>query len=160
MTLEAAYSRTDVGEIDVKQLPERVAMQAEGEGSDGRNGLFRSNFRFLKANELAMTTPVETDVKTARMRFYVPQEDEDKQFSEVPGVRVVRMPARTVVSVGMRGSYQERRFARGERALRAWLDDHPEWREAGEAYGVYWNGPMVPGPFRRMEVHIPVVRAE
>jgi len=159
MSNEHAYDPTPVGEIEVKLLPERLAFSATepaGDADDARNHLFRMNYQFLKTNQLAMTTPVERTMTEPTMRFYVPRDATDKALVPTPGVKVEPLHPRTVVSVGMRGGYSERRFRHGEHRLHAWLTAHPEWRATGEAYGAYWNGPMMPAPLRRMEVHIPV----
>ena len=34
----------------------------------------------------------------------------------------------------------------------------PDYEKLGKAYGVYWHGPFVPGPFKRSEVHLPIRR--
>lgn len=162
MSNERAYEPTPVGEIEVKQLPEGLTFSAREplrDADEARGDLFRRNYRFLKANDLAMTTPVERTMTEPTMRFYVPRESADEALVPTPGVEVSPLHARTVISVGMRGGYSQRRFRQGERRLRAWLAAHPAWRASGEAYGAYWNGPMIPAPLRRMEVHLPVERA-
>jgi hypothetical protein len=33
---------------------------------------------------------------------------------------------------------------------------NPAYEAIGEARGIFWNGPFIPGFFKRFEVHIPV----
>ena len=35
-------------------------------------------------------------------------------------------------------------------------EKNKDFEPAGECYGVYWNGPFIPGFFKRSEVHLPI----
>ena len=37
-----------------------------------------------------------------------------------------------------------------------WLTENKKYESLGDAYGVYWNGPFVPGPFKRSESAPPI----
>ena len=63
-----------------------------------------------------------------------------------------------VAAVGIRGGYSEKRFLDNKRKLDQWLAKKPDYEKIGKAYGVYWHGPFVPGPFKRSEVHLPIRR--
>jgi hypothetical protein len=70
------------------------------------------------------------------------------------------MPARTVLSIGIRGSYTEKNFSVNQLKLVDWLEKNSNFEPTGESYGVYWNGPFMPGFFKRSEVHLPIRKKE
>lgn len=100
---------------------------------------------------------VEVDVERNAMRFVVDPRD-TRPLADWGGVEVDARPGRTVLSVGMTGAYTESRYLDGVERLQEWLRDHPEWEAMGEPIAIYWNGPYVPGPLKRSEVHLPVAR--
>ena len=66
------------------------------------------------------------------------------------------MPARKVLSIGIRGGYSEKSFISNQSKLMEWFAKNNKYEQDGPAYGVYWNGPFVPGFLKRSEVHIPI----
>jgi hypothetical protein len=159
---EEAYSRTEVGVVEVKTVPPTVALQAAGRGEyfATNDSVFGSLFSYISRNDVKMTVPVEADVVDAnRMRFFVGSADRAKVLPSGAGVSVLALPERKVVAVGLRGSYSRERFDEGRSALDAWLVAHPEWRAAGTPYAVYWNGPFVPAFVKRSEAHLPIEAA-
>jgi hypothetical protein len=158
---QSLYDRTPSGEVELKELPARVALETAG-GEDyfeDADGLFMRLFRYIDANEIEMTTPVETDVKPARMRFFLGADATNHTVAATGVVEVVEIPAATVVSAGLRGRYTRENYDKGLARVKTWLAAHPEWQAAGEAYAVYWDSPFVPPFLRRAEVHQPVVKA-
>ncbi len=155
---EAMYEKTRVDKIEIKTISERTALEASTQGNyfRGNNGLFRRLFRYISDEEVEMTVPVEADVNPGKMRFFVGKEDRQKSLSSKEGVKVFTMPKLTVVSIGIRGSYSEDRFRKNEKKLLEWLKKQKKYEKAGSAYAVYWNGPFVPGIFKRSEVHVPI----
>ncbi len=158
---ESIYEPTPTGTIELKDLPPVRALQAPAAGDyfESRNQAFMTLFRYIQANELSMTVPVEADLKPARMRFFVERSRKGELPSAASAVSVIELPARKVVSVGVRGSYSRENFEEAVRELRGWLAAHPEWSAAGEPTAVYWNGPFTPWFLKRSEVHIPVAPA-
>jgi hypothetical protein len=154
---EQAYERTEPGAFEIKSLPAVRAMKAEREGPyfGTENGLFRRLFRYIQANDVAMTTPVETETRTAVMRFFAGK-DAPADLPSTNGVTVEALGERIVASAGARGSYTEENVAETTLALRAWLGKQPGWVEDGPPRAAYWNGPFLPGFFKKYEVHIPV----
>lgn len=153
-----SYQRTKPGAVEIKQLPPTRGYETQmprGTRRHARNQAFGRLFAYLKGHDLKMTSPVEVGERS-HMRFLIGPDADDRSLEAEGDVRVVDLPPRTVVSAGLRGGYTRRKQRKGERAARAWLDAHPEWRPAGPPEVAYWNGPMVPGPFRRMEVHLPI----
>jgi hypothetical protein len=75
-------------------------------------------------------------------------------------VVVEEAPETLVASLGVRGGYGERTFAAGLAEVRAWLAEHPEWREAGPPRALAYNSPFVPGILKYAEVQVPIAPAE
>jgi DNA gyrase inhibitor GyrI len=86
----------------------------------------------------------------------VGRNDLGKSLQSNDSVRVIKLSARKVVSIGIRGGYSEEKFRKNKSALNAWLSENDQYEKMGSAYGVYWNGPFMPGFFKRSEVHIPI----
>ena len=161
MAYESNYPPTEVGVIEVKELPPARVMEAAG-GNDyfeNRNGPFMVLFDYIRANDLAMTVPVEADPRPARMRFFVERDRAVKLPSTAGAVTVYERPAQLVVAIGQRGAYSRASYDEGLAKLRAWLAEHPEYEPSGEPYAVYWDGPFKPWFLKRAEVHIPLRRA-
>jgi len=157
---EAMYEKTKVGKIEVKEIPRRIALEATAKDHyfRGNNNLFRTLFRYISKNEVAMTVPVEAEMKPGLMRFFVGRNDAAKKLASSDSVKVRRMDAMTVVSIGIRGSYTKGRFQRYEAKLEDWLSRNTEYEAVSDSYGVYWNSPFVPGIFKRSEIHVEVKR--
>jgi hypothetical protein len=155
---ESIYEKTPVGKIEVKRLPEATALATVSKQGyfDDDNGLFMQLFRYIDSNQIAMTVPVEADVKPGGMRFFVGRKHEGEAPANSDAVEVLTMPERTVVSIGVRGGYSKENFESGKSRLMQWLNEQKEWTQAGDAYPVYWNGPFVPSILKRSEVHLPV----
>lgn len=155
---EKTYDMTAVDEVEVKRLPERVAMWTRSEGGyfSSDNGLFSRLFRYIKDHDVAMTVPVEAEVEPATMRFYAGASDGERALQGDGEVIVERFAPVLVAALGVRGSYTEERYREALTRLEQWLADAPEYEPAGKPYAVYWNGPFVPGFLKRSEVHIPV----
>ena len=157
---QSMYEKTPVGEIQIIELPARIALEASTNGSyfQANNGLFRKLFRYISSNDVSMTTPVEADINPGKMRFFVGGEDKQKKLHSNESVNIVKIPSITVISIGIRGSYSEEKFSENKAKLFAWLQKNQKFESIGEPYGVYWNGPFVPGIFKRSEIHIPIKR--
>ena len=159
---ESMHEKTPVGEIKVIRLPERVALEAQTEDSyfSENNGMFRTLFRYINQNEVAMTTPVEADIQPGKMRFFVGAKDLSKILQSSEKVKVRTLPPILVAAIGVRGGYSEKRFLDNQQKLDQWLAKNSKYQRVGEAYGVYWHGPFVPGPLKRSEVHLPIRKAK
>ena len=155
---ESMHNKTPVGKIIVLDLPERTALEATTDNSyfSENNGLFRKLFRYINQNDISMTTPVEADINPGKMRFFVGNKDLPKDFKDSDEVKVKKLKKQKVVSIGIRGGYSEKRYHENLLKLKQWLDKNPKYERCGDSYGVYWNGPFIPGPFKRSEIHIPI----
>jgi effector-binding domain-containing protein len=157
-----------VDEVILKTYPAHRLARVTAEG--GSNGMFMKLFRHIERNEIKMTAPVEMTwseegEKPARdpdaMAFLygstaigTPGADEAD-----PNVVVEDIPEIQVVSIGLRGAYDEKTFRRGYGKLEAWLAEHPEWKPAGAPRTLGYNSPFVPNFFKVSEVQIPVAPA-
>lgn len=159
---ESMHEKTPVGEVKVILLPERVALEAQTEDSyfSGNNGMFRTLFRYINQNEVSMTTPVEADIQPGKMRFFVGAKDLSKKVQSTGTVKVRTLPPILVAAIGVRGGYSEKRFLDNKLKLHQWLSNNDKYEGIGKAYGVYWHGPFVPGPFKRSEVHLPIQKVK
>jgi hypothetical protein len=159
-----------VGEVITKTYPaHRLArVRSGGRGSDGS---FMKLFRHIERNKIAMTAPVEMEMAvgdegavaadTTSMAFLYGSAETGTPGPDQadPDVVVEDVPELTVVSLGVRGSYKEERFADFTGRLEAWLAEHPEWVSAGPPRTLAYNSPFVPGILKYAEVQIPIVAA-
>lgn len=159
---EQAFPKTAVDTFEIKVLPEArsIASQSEGAYFSENNGLFRPLFRYISSRDIAMTTPVEAEIEPGIMYFYIGSDVSDETLEATDEVSVHTLPERKVASYGVRGGYSERNFEAAKKALEKWLSENEEYEATGPARGIFWNGPYVPGFFKRFEVHIPVAPRE
>jgi hypothetical protein len=157
---EQAYPRTEVGCMEIKTLPAAtlIASRSEAKYFDRNNGLFMPLFRYIQSNDIAMTTPVESEISPGVMYFHIGNTTASERLKNTPSVSIHLMAERAVASIGLRGSYSAENFKNGEQQLAAWLATQPNYQRAGAARGVFWNGPFMPALFKRFEVHIPVAK--
>lgn len=155
---EQAFAKTDVGEFEVKALPAArlIASQTDAAYFNDDNRLFRPLFRYISERDIAMTTPVEAEINPGVMYFYIGANVSSDVLDATKNVSVHELPERLVASFGVRGGYKERNFNKAAAKLSAWLLKNPAYEAIGEARGIFWNGPFIPGFFKRFEVHIPV----
>ncbi|MDP4610419.1 MAG: heme-binding protein [Opitutales bacterium] len=155
---EKAFPQTSVGQTEFKTLPAAhlIASQSDDGYFSNDNNLFRPLFRYISSRDIAMTTPVEAEINPGVMYFYIGKDAIDKAQDSTDSVKVHVLPERTVASIGIRGSYTEENFDNAETKLRAWLATQETYEITGEARGIFWNSPFMPGFFKRFEVHIPV----
>lgn len=157
--VEDAYPRTEAGVCETKVLPAARLMLAKSPDAyfGSNNRLFGKLFRYIQSNDIPMTAPVEARMQPGVMVFYCDDASAKRaDLKDTPEVVLQSVPARTVAAIGIRGSYTSEAYAENLAKLREWLKGHPELREIGEPYAVYWNSPFVPGFLKRSEVHIPV----
>jgi hypothetical protein len=161
MAYESIYQPSPPGTLELKQLPAVTALcaQVQSDYFPEANQLFRRLFDFIRARDIPMSVPVEADMNPGTMRFFLGTGFKGGPVSSSPNVQVVSLPARTVLSVGLRGSYTPATFRKGKKAIENGQKDFPQWHLVGTPYAVYWNGPFLPGFLKRSEVHWPVVPA-
>lgn len=155
---DKAFPRTNAGQTEIKTLPEAhlIASQTDSDYFSNGNQLFRPLFRYISSRDIAMTTPVEAEINPGVMYFYIGEDAIEKAQESTDNVKVHKMPARTVASIGVRGSYSEANFLEAEKKLRAWLKTQEDYEITGHERAIFWNSPFMPGFLKRFEVHIPV----
>lgn len=157
MAYEHAFSKTPVGEIEIRTLPEArlLATGTSGAYFDHSGTLFKRLFDYINANSISMTVPVEGNLDQAEMRFYVGR-DVPPELDATDDVRVVNVPRRRVASLGAKGAYSETNVNRARERLESWVETQSEWSPDGAPHAVFWNGPFTPWFMKRFEVHLPV----
>ena len=155
---EQAFAKTNVGEFEIKALPAArlIACQTDAAYFEDNNHLFRPLFRYISSRDIAMTTPVEAEMNPGVMYFYIGSEVGSDALDTTESVSVHEIPKRLVASLGVRGGYSEHNFNKASAKLNAWLLKNPVYEATGKVRGIFWNGPFIPGFFKRFEVHIPV----
>ena len=159
---EKAFEKTPVGESRVLELPAAKVLVTEMDGGyfSNSNKLFSRLFRYIRKNKVAMTVPVEAEMKPGRMKFYVGSGDAKRTLKASDRVEVLDVPARTVAAIGARGGYSRGNFEEARDTLKTWIEGNPELTATGDAYAVYWNSPFVPWFLKRFDVHIPVTQGK
>jgi len=155
---EQAFPKTSVGVAEIKTLPAAhlIASQSDRPYFSNGNGLFRPLFRYISNNDIPMTTPVEAEIEPGVMYFYIGTDAINRAQRGTDRVSVHQVPERTVASIGARGGYSEKNFREAEKELRTWLETQDQYEATSDARGIFWDGPYVPGIFKRFEVHIPI----
>lgn len=155
---EQAFAKTNVGEFEIKALPKArlIACQTDAAYFEDNNRLFRPLFRYISSRNIAMTTPVEAEMNPGVMYFYIGAGVSNEVLDATQNVSVHVVPERLVASLGFRGGYNEHNFNKASAKLSAWLLKNPAYKPTGKIRGIFWNGPFIPGFFKRFEVHIPV----
>lgn len=155
-----------VGEVIVKEYPAyRVARTTTSPGSrNPTNAMFRPLFNHIKTNQIAMTAPVEMTYESdpavqepqpVAMAFMY-RDPQMTPTTRESNIQVLDLPASTVLSITVRGSYQ-RSFEKGMAALRDWLAHNPGCYEiTGPPRFMGYNSPFVPWFLRIGEAQLPV----
>lgn len=158
--VESAFNKTSAGKIEIKTIPVSKVLLSEMDGNyfTTKNILFRSLFNYIQDNQVSMTVPVEAEIDSSTMKFYLGTKDKIKDLPDKRNVRVVTVPGRTVVSIGIRGAYTKSNFDKALTKLEGWLKENTQYVPVGEAYGVFWDAPFMPWFLKRSEVHIPVTK--
>ena len=158
LAYEKAFPATKPGSIEVKSIPEHTLIVAQrGESYfDENNALFRNLFRYISKNDVSMTTPVKADIDPGKMYFYVGSKDVSKDLKDTEQVKVISEPQRSVLSIGVRGSYSEKNYSKACGQLIAHLAESKNLEKTGQPYAIFWHGPYVPGFMKHFEIHIPV----
>jgi hypothetical protein len=141
-----------VGRVLEKRYPGYRAARAAG------GGAFFTLFNHIRRNRVAMTAPVEMTMDegagTVDMAFLYGKPGQG-EAGEQGAVSVLDLPARRVLSLGMRGSRPRAAFEGARRAILARME-----RDGLEADGPFrvlgYNSPMVPPANAFWEVQVPV----
>jgi len=172
----AAVVRDESPEVDVEDASAQgdavveEPLKSRAERRREMDGAFMKLFRHIKKNEIAMTSPVdmgyaEVDAEAAdadavpeqvSMAFLYRRTDQG-EAGEDGEVLVEDVPARTYVSIGVRGGYTDKRFVKNLAALDVWLEENADdWEPGGPPRYLGYNSPFVPPFMRYGEVQRPV----
>lgn len=156
---------TPVGEVCIREYPEYRAAEVTEVDLDrsGMQPLFMALFNHIKANDIAMTAPVDMGYDGAdtanprldRMAFVYQCPAIGVAGGDGP-VAVEDQPPTTYASVGVRGRYSTTNFKKGLRLVETYLAAHNGWRATGEARYLAYNGPLTLWFLRYGEVQVPV----
>lgn len=124
---------------------------------------FFTLFGHITRNQIAMTTPVRMEfdrgkngkLKQESMAFYYGKPTIGSVGVQ-GNIQVVEQAGEMVVALGHRGSRDKKVIAEGERRLRAWLAEHPEYESNGNLVVMGYNSPMVPPKSQFFEIQLPV----
>ena len=155
---EQAFPKTAVGTIEIKNLPPSTLIGATTKAHyfERSGSLFRSLFRYIKANGIAMTTPVEAEMSPGKMFFHIGKDASTLQLVGTEEVHLIERPEQTVLSIGVAGRYTAANFDQAVVELRAWLAQQSRYKALESPRAIYWNGPFTLGFLKHAEVHIPV----
>ncbi|MDY7019884.1 MAG: heme-binding protein, partial [Cyanobacteriota bacterium] len=161
---------TEEGKIEVKRYPayRSASVLYTGDLSLATFRAFDPLFRHINDNEISMTSPVETRYPIftldpnntdrngeARVSFlYRDSEIYPQEIAE--NIEVEDIPAMTVVSIGLRGSYDYRSYQENIKKLRTWLRQNPEYAVVGQPRRFFYDSPFVPEALKRSEIQIPI----
>ncbi len=160
-----------VGEVIVNEYPAyrmaKTERAPQGRGSQDR--MFSVLFSHIKRNEIAMTAPVEMTYVTQEqgemdeqaMGFMYQQPTMGAPGSDPKDgrVRIVDVPAMTVVSMAIRGGYRTDVMIEAVAKLENWLSDNAaQYERAGPLRRMGYNSPFIPSGYQYSEVQIPVRR--
>ena len=161
---------TSEGQIEVKSYPAyRAATYGySGELSQAANAGFGPLYNHISANEISMTSPVETRYPTtlespgsdrgeATVSFLYRSTDITPQET-AQNIEVEDIAPMTVLSIGLRGEYSYQSYQENLQRLRNWLNQHPEYAVVGSPRRFFYDGPYIPDPLKRSEIQIPVER--
>lgn len=166
---------TPPGVIEIKRYP--LVRRAEVTGSMspgiGMNLAFFPLFRHIQSRDIEMTAPVEMNYtgtgkkvpdggdakpETWTMSFLYRRTDQGPTGPDATrqNVKVVDVPAVTVISMGVRGSYDYSRMRKEWQKLEKWLSEQKVWDAAGEPRALHYNGPDRRESDQWSEVQIPI----
>ena len=164
---------TPEGKIEIKQYPAYrcATVLYSGELSKAANSAFSPLYRHISSNNISMTAPVETrypvsTLETAEMG--VPDERGEAQVSFLyrstniypdqiaQNIQVEEIAPMTVVSLGLKGSYDYKSYQQSIEQLQDWLAQHPEYTRVGPPRRFFYDAPYIPEPIKRSEIQVPI----
>jgi hypothetical protein len=170
---------TPPGAIELKRYPtvRRAEMSMDASknisSQSGRNLAFWPLFNHIQKREIAMTSPVEMNYPQMKIDSAAEAKSESQLTSawtmsflyrttdmgplgDDGKVQVVDVAPMTVLSIGMMGPYLASRDIAALDQLRTWLAANPQWRAAGPARSLYYNGPDVIPARQWSEMQVPI----
>ncbi|HBC86896.1 MAG TPA: hypothetical protein DCZ94_08080 [Lentisphaeria bacterium] len=156
------YKPTPSGVIEEKEIPEARVIQTESKYQYYNDKSFEKMFSdmeyYMQRRRMEMTLPIEAEILKTKnvLRFYTGDADKDKDLKGSSIVKVLAKPRKTVMSMGARGSYNQRNFDKTSAELWTWVKQNPKYRKKAEPYAVFWDPSFKLWFLKRYEVHIEV----
>ncbi len=158
---------TPPGAIEIKSYPSVRRAEVSGSGNPQRGSgmAFFSLFSHIQERDIAMTSPVETDLRAwssvdgsadGWTMSFLYRNAELGPLGDDGRITVRDTEPVTVVSIGLQGAYGEQTFRRGLAVLNAWLEAQDEWTPDGDPRSLSYNGPSIPDARKWAEIQIPV----
>ena len=161
---------TEEGKIEVKRYPayRAATVRYTGDLSQATFGAFSPLFRHISDNEISMTSPVETryplstldpdnsDTNGEALVSFLYRDTDTYPEEIAENIEVEDIPPMTVVSLGLRGSYDYRSYQENVQKLYNWLKDNPEYAVVGQPRRFFYDSPFVPEALKRSEIQIPI----
>ncbi|MEM6823451.1 MAG: heme-binding protein [Verrucomicrobiota bacterium] len=163
MANETMFSPTAPNTIEVKKLPAMTAIRHTGDEKsyfEGRGSLFMPLFRYIQKNDIAMTTPVETEIDPGVMMFYVGSDVDTGRLQSSEDVTIHKIPERLVLAVGIRGKYSEENYQSAYTNAQEWLSNQSTYKASGPPRMMYWDGPYKPSFLKKSELHITIEKTQ
>ena len=148
-----------LNEVIIKEYPVYRAARVGGAGM--QNVAFMRLFAHIKQNNISMTAPVEMAIdgdtaKRQSMAFLYGNKTLGKAGTMTGGVKVLDLPARNYVSIGLSGAESPAAIKAAVTKLKKWLSNNQQYSADGEPRLLGYNSPMVPRDKRFWEVQIPI----
>lgn len=165
---------TEEGKIEVKRYPayRSATVRYTGNLSMATFRAFDPLFRHINDNEISMTSPVETRYPISTLDpnntnregeawvsfLYRDTDTYPKEIAD--NIKVEDIPPMTVVSLGLRGSYDYSSYQENIKKLHNWLKQNPEYTIVGEPRRFFYDSPFIPEALKRSEIQIPIKETE
>jgi effector-binding domain-containing protein len=164
---------TPEGKIEIKQYPAYrcATVRHSGELSMAANSAFNPLYRHISSNDISMTAPVETRYPVSTLEageMGAPDERGEAQVSFIyrstdiypeqiaQNIQVEDISPMTVVSLGLKGSYDYKSYQQSIKQLQDWLAQHPEYTKVGPPRRFFYDAPYIPEPLKRSEIQVPI----
>ena len=163
-------SLTAPDKIEIKQYPayRAATYHYSGNLSEAGSQSFSPLFQHISSNNISMTAPVETryplstlesNEKTGEATVSFLYRNTDIYPQEIAdNIRVEDIPAMTVLSLGLKGSYSYESYQQGLEKLKNWLSENPSYKMVGKPRRLFYDGPYKPDATKRSEIQIPVTK--
>ncbi len=168
---------TQQGKIEVKQYPayRAATVRYSGELSQAANRAFNPLYRHISSNNISMTAPVEARYPVSTLEageIGTPDERGEALVSFLyrstdvypqeiaQDIQVEDIAPMTVLSLGLKGSYDYSSYQKNIERLREWLAQHPDWTVVGSPRRFFYDAPYVPEPLKQSEIQVPIRRVD
>ena len=124
--------------------------------------MFRQLFNHIQENKIAMTAPVDmtynaaTDKPKVQSMSFLYDIPERGDLNDQGAVKVRDVVDKQMLSIGVRGRYNDAQFDAAMKQLDAWLKEQKQYVADGPPRFLGYNSPFVPFFWRYGEVQIPV----